>query len=380
MKTKKIFITIFIMMIAFLFVGCGKAEKKLPKITYELDGGVWTETNFKNVVEKEMNDFIDEPKNPTKEGHKFLGWYLIKKNDKGEDVEAGKIDFSNYRVSEFTITLKAKWQKWFLIKSFFIFRRYMKNIFRDLLTDKKNAKAIITGLSYDKGASCGKGAALAPYKVFELSGFLPPLTKDGYLIKNKIFNNGIYKIKNLDEISKISSGIYNSQKLNIFIGGDHSVSINTEKEFIKYCKDKSLNPVIIHIDAHPDFCNSYNGSIYSHACTNYRSMENGCNKFFLIGIRGWEYEETVLFTEKDFIKVYKASDCKKIATSNLADEIVKKISKDDAVYISFDIDAIDPGFAPGTGTPEAFGLNPDYVLDLLNIFFNKLNVLAIDFV
>ena len=109
-------------------------------------------------------------------------------------------------------------------------------------------------------------------------------------------------------------------------------------------------------------------------------MENGCNKFFLIGIRGWEYEETVLFTEKDFIKVYKASDCKKIASSNLADEIVKKISKDDAVYISFDIDAIDPGFAPGTGTPEAFGLNPDYVLDLLNIFFNKLNVLAIDFV
>lgn len=256
----------------------------------------------------------------------------------------------------------------------------MKDFFRDLLTDKKNAKAVITGFAYDKGASCGKGARYAPYKVFELSGYLPPLTKDGYLIKNKLFNNGIYKIKNLDEISKICDGLYKSGKLNIFIGGDHSISINTEKEFINHCKNNNLNPVIIHIDAHPDFCKSYNGSIYSHACTNYRSMENGCNKFFLIGIRGFEYEETILFKEKDFIKVYKTSDCIKTKPEDLACEIIKNINPEDAIYISFDIDAIDPGFAPGTGTPEAFGLNPSYILEILNIFFNKLNILAIDFV
>ena len=111
MKIKKLYITIFIIMLAFLFIGCGKTQKKLPKITYELDGGVWTEKRFNNVVEKEIDDFLDEPKNPTKEGFMFLGWYILSKNEKGELIEAGKVDFSNYRVLEYYITLKAKWQK-----------------------------------------------------------------------------------------------------------------------------------------------------------------------------------------------------------------------------------------------------------------------------
>ena len=111
MKTKKLYITIFIIMLAFLFIGCGKTQKKQPKITYDLDGGVWTEKRFNNVVEKEIDDFLDEPKNPTKEGFMFLGWYILSKNEKGELIEAGKVDFSNYRVLEYSITLKAKWQK-----------------------------------------------------------------------------------------------------------------------------------------------------------------------------------------------------------------------------------------------------------------------------
>lgn len=257
----------------------------------------------------------------------------------------------------------------------------MKDTFRDLLVEKDKANIIITGLSYDLGCSCGKGSAEAPEVIFELSKFLPPFTKDGLSIKELgLFNNGIHKIKKLSDITPIAKNTFKTDKFNIFIGGDHSVSIKTEIEFVNKCKEQNLNPVIIHVDAHPDFCDIYDGSKESHACTNYRLMEAGVEKFFLIGIRGFEEQEVELFKKNKNIKVFTSQICKETNPVTLANNIIKNIAKDEAIYLSFDIDALDPAYAPGTGTPESFGLTPDYLLEVFKTLFKSLNIKAFDIV
>jgi len=147
--------------------------------------------------------------------------------------------------------------------------------FRDLLTnDIKESNIILLGIPYDLGCSCGKGASLAPKTIRELSSFLPPFTADGKSLKN----NKIYDYNDVSEYSKIEDKfkeILQYDKFNLILGGDHSISIPTQKVFLEYAKKLNKIPVIIHIDAHPDICDFYDGSKYSHACTNMRAIENG---------------------------------------------------------------------------------------------------------
>jgi len=106
--------------------------------------------------------------------------------------------------------------------------------FRDLLTnDIKESNIILLGIPYDLGCSCGKGASLAPKTIRELSSFLPPFTADGKSLKN----NKIYDYNDVSEYSKIEDKfkeILQYDKFNLILGGDHSISIPTQKVFLEY--------------------------------------------------------------------------------------------------------------------------------------------------
>lgn len=263
--------------------------------------------------------------------------------------------------------------------------------FRGLLTKNiDDCKVILTGIPFDKNASIGKGASEEPKVMRELSCSFPPLTKDGYIIKDyKIFDNGdiVQKEKESVEkyfarIQKQASKIFEYNKLPLFIGGDHSVAIATERAFYDYCKSINKKPAIIHIDAHPDICEEYEGSKYSHACPNRRSIEYGYNPsdIVMIGIRGFEEQEVIYFNEHPELKVFTATELNEKGIKNLLKTLKQKFGKDYLVYLSYDIDANDPSFAPGTGTPEAFGLQSRTTLEIVQYIFNNLNVGAMDLV
>ena len=164
------------------------------------------------------------------------------------------------------------------------------NKFRDLIVENiEESKLILVGLPYDASCSVGKGASLAPKIIRDLSGFLPPFTMDQISIEDfKIYDYGDIEItKNYhNKVEKITKLVFELNKFPLFIGGDHSVSIPIQKNFIEQSKKKGLIPVIIHIDAHPDICDVYENSKYSHACTNMRAIENGLltSNLNLIGI------------------------------------------------------------------------------------------------
>ena len=261
------------------------------------------------------------------------------------------------------------------------------NEFRGLITTNKDeANILLLGVPFDNNASIGKGASLAPETLRKLSYEIPPLDMYGNILsKTKIFDLGDYDASNFEELSnKIYQDLESvSDKFHIVLGGDHSIAIASEKAFYKKAVEEGKEPVIIHIDAHPDICDEYHGSKYSHACPIKRALDLGFKdrNITLIGIRGFEEQEIETFKKHPMLDVYKAVDVNKLGVEPLLLLLTAKYSDSKyKVYISYDIDANDPSFAPGTGTPEAFGLKSIDVLNLIIGLISHLNVTTMDFV
>ena len=261
-----------------------------------------------------------------------------------------------------------------------------QDYFRGLLTSKlEESNVTLTTIPYDEGCSCGGGAAFAPKKIRELSSFLPPLSMDGDLLtKIKLYDFGDIK-KQKDYFAHLKHEAYSRLLINkfpVFIGGDHSVSIPLEAAFYDWCSENNKIPAIIHLDAHPDICHFYDGSLYSHACTNKRSIDYGYKPedVVLVGIRGFEEQEIEYFAEHPELKVYTANMCYELGMAEIIKQIKEKFDDRYAIYLSYDIDINDPAYAPGTGTPEAFGPTSRMVLELILGLIENLNIRAFDIV
>ena len=263
----------------------------------------------------------------------------------------------------------------------------MKEEFRDLLAENiESSDILLCGIPFDKNASVGKGASLAPKVLRELSYDLPALDMKGNLLKSKIYDLGDYEadetFANLAKVMEEEFYSYND-KFHLIFGGDHSIAIASEKAFYNNCLKRGKEPVIIHIDAHPDICDEYHGSKYSHACPIKRALDLGYQdkNITLIGVRGFEPQEIETFKRHPMLDVYKAVDVNKLGVEPLLLLLTAKYSNPKyKVYISYDIDANDPAFAPGTGTPEAFGLKSIDILNLIVGLISHLNVTTMDFV
>ena len=262
----------------------------------------------------------------------------------------------------------------------------MNKEFRDLITDDESfADVILIGVPFDKNASVGKGASFAPQVLRELSYDLPALDRNGNDLRSlKIFDEGDIKDFDFTNMEKeFSNRLFNKKGFHLIFGGDHSIAIASCRAFYNYAKRLDKEPVIIHIDAHPDICDVYENSKYSHACPIFRSLEYGYKdeNVVLVGVRGFEAQEIETFKKKKDLKVFKASDVENFGIDNVISYIINKY-KDDKylIYISYDIDANDPSYAPGTGTPEAFGLTSNETMKLITDLVRNLNVDAMDIV
>jgi agmatinase len=254
---------------------------------------------------------------------------------------------------------------------------------RDLLTeDLKKANVTIAGIALDRNASVGKGAGRAPNRIRKLSGYLPPASKEGVdLTSLKLFDFGNIG-HNRTPFSKIetkAAEILDLHKFSVFFGGDHSCSIPLEAAFYDQSIRDGFIPAIIHIDAHPDICDVYDGSKFSHACPNFRAIERGYKRenVVLLAVRGFEIQELELFSKHPEIEVIKASQINELGLEAIR-HLKDKFDSRYQVYLSFDIDAIDPSFAPGTGTPEAFGITSQTALKIITYFVENLPVKAMD--
>lgn len=257
---------------------------------------------------------------------------------------------------------------------------------RSLQTENiQEASVLILGIPFDENCSCGRGALFAPKKMRELSSYLPPVTEEGHHIKELIYDFGdINKTSSLvdyfSEIEQAASKLISYHKFSLFIGGDHSVGIPLKRAFTNYYQNKKIG--LIHFDAHADLCDVYNQNPLSHASVNARALEDGfkTDSLFMLGIRSFEIQELELLKKHPEIKMLTAHQLSTLTEEEILKQLINTFSQYDALYLSLDIDVLDPAFAPGTGTPEAGGLSSRCLLGLIKSIVTNLPVKAMDIV
>jgi agmatinase len=148
------------------------------------------------------------------------------------------------------------------------------------------------------------------------------------------------------------------------LGGDHTIALGALRAVAR-----RHGPVaLIHFDAHLDTWNSYFGADRTHGTVFRRAHEEGLliqEAGTHVGIRGPLYSAQDLADDAGFgFQIVRADDVDRLGVEEVADRVRRRVG-DSPVYLSIDIDVLDPAFAPGTGTPEMGGLTSRELLALV---------------
>lgn len=241
-------------------------------------------------------------------------------------------------------------------------------------SEYEDAKIVLFGAPFDSTTSFRPGArfgsAAIRHESFGLETYSPYQDKD--LTDYEIFDSGDIELcfgsaeSALNDIEERATTILNDKKLPILIGGEHLVTLGAVRAVAKKYPDMH----IIHFDAHADLRQDYLGAELSHASVMRRCYEIlGEGRIHQFCIRSGDKEEF------EFAKLH--TDMHKFSFEGLK-ELVKELSESKIpVYISIDLDCLDPSIFPGTGTPEAGGVSFN---ELLSAIFevSKLNIVGAD--
>jgi len=238
---------------------------------------------------------------------------------------------------------------------------------------------------FDNAASCRKGAALAPAKIREVTPHIAPVTEEGLRLAGLRIRD--YGDVGIDLSWERYFAAVQAQAIRVlqhpfavFLGGDHSVTIPLSAAFSEAVSGRFG---VVHIDAHVDLADEFEGHRWSHACTARRVLERSNLRpehLVFIGIRSFMDDELVFLKAHPEIGIHTARDVARRGVETIAEQVVVQLQDVDAVYVTLDIDALDPAYAPGTGTPEAGGLSTRELLELLRGIFAGLPVRALDVV
>jgi agmatinase len=139
----------------------------------------------------------------------------------------------------------------------------------------------------------------------------------------------------------------------IFLGGEHSITPPIVESFALRSREGALGVLVL--DAHLDLREEYGNTRYSHACASRRILEKeGVKAYASIGIRSGCKEEFTFAKEND-ISYFTAIDVKEKGIDYVLDRAIEGMNCE-RLYLSIDLDALDPAFAPAVGNPEPFGL------------------------
>lgn len=226
----------------------------------------------------------------------------------------------------------------------------------------------VLGLPFDGLASARKGAALAPERIRFWSRHVTPFSEDRTRLAGlTVCDAGDISISHpARDFERVANYLANLPSgIPILLGGDHSVTIPIFQGQRQRFAGQRLG--LLWVDAHPDLCDEFDGSRLSHACVLRRGLEFGIDQqdVCLVGLRSWEEQEIDLI-ENGHMHVFTAADVAELGMKSVAADVRKILSRCDAVHVSFDIDALDPSAAPGTGIPEFGGLTSREVLTLMH--------------
>lgn len=241
-------------------------------------------------------------------------------------------------------------------------------------SEYENSHIVLFGAPFDSTTSFRPGARFGSsairHESFGLETYSPYQDKD--LTDYSTFDCGDLELcfgsaeSALSDIEDRAAKIFADNKLPILLGGEHLVTLGAVRAAAK--KHPDLH--IIHFDAHADLRDDYLGANLSHAAVMRRCYDIlGDNKIHQFCIRSGDREEF------DFAKSH--TDMHKFSFNGLSELINGLIKENTPIYLSIDLDCLDPSIFPGTGTPEAGGVSFTQLLEAI-LTVTKANIIAAD--
>lgn len=242
----------------------------------------------------------------------------------------------------------------------------------DEFAQLEKAKIVLIPVPYDGTSTWGKGADRGPGAFLRASENMELYDIE---TETQVFEQGIYLSDAIEEdsspeamvkeVHKVAKEYIKRNKFVTLFGGEHSISIGSIRAFNE-CFD---NLSVLHIDAHADLRKSYNGTSCNHACAVHEASQT--TNLVQVGIRSMDpIERTFMDTDKTFLAHDMVND------EYWTDKVLDLLT--DNVFITFDLDALDPSIMPSTGTPEPGGLFWYETLDFLKQVFEEKNVVGFD--
>lgn len=235
------------------------------------------------------------------------------------------------------------------------------------------ARAVIVPVPYDNTTEWHSGSREGPRAIINTSQYLELYDLE---LDREIYRVGIHTLPELEivldpeeltsRISHVINSIVSQSKLAIMLGGEHSLSLGPVKALKEHYNDVS----VLQLDAHTDLRDTYQGTPYSHACISRRLTEY-C-PVTQVGIRSLCKEE------QDFIKKNSINTFFYQPSGLPVQQILDTLS--DTVYVTIDLDALDPSIMAAVATPEPGGLQWHETLDLLKTVASRKKIVGFDVV
>ena len=259
----------------------------------------------------------------------------------------------------------------------------------------QSAQAVIVGAPFDGGTSYRSGCRFGP-QAMRITDYLPhdgsrpslalgvdPLTELGVVdIGDVEMPSGDMELS-LTRLEGQVAQLASANVIPIILGGDHSIALPDVTGIAHHVGFGRVS--VIHFDAHADTADMQFGSLYGHGTPMRRLIESGAcrgDRFVQIGLRGyWPDDETLRWMAEQGMRSFEMSEIVARGLDSVLDEAFAIATDDcDAVFLSVDVDVVDPGSAPGTGTPEPGGLTSRQLLDAVRRIALELPLAGMDVV
>lgn len=266
------------------------------------------------------------------------------------------------------------------------------------LDDSKSfegADVIIVGAPIDSGTSHRSGAKFGPQAI-RMGDYLPhdgerphlTLRVDG-LKDLKVFDAGDLLMPSGDLVGSLellkaaTEKISRAGAIAVVLGGDHSIA---SADVAGIAAHRGMGKVsMVHFDAHADTGDLHFGALVGHGTPMRRLIESGAvrgDRFLQLGLRGyWPGDETLDWMRDQGMRSYEMTEIHHRGMKAVLDESFTTLTDGcDGVFLSVDIDVVDPGMAPGTGTPEPGGMTSRELLEAVRRICFELPIVGIDVV
>ncbi len=241
-----------------------------------------------------------------------------------------------------------------------------------------DAKAAIVGAPFDGGTSHRPGARFGPQAI-RLTDYLPhdgrrpslalgvdPLEALAVVDLGDVEMPSGETERSLAALEGAVEAVARAGVVPVVLGGDHTIALPDVTGVARHVGWGRV--AVVHFDAHADTGDTQMGSLYGHGTPMRRLIESGAcrgDRFIQIGLRGyWPEPETLEWMAGQSMRSFEMSEIVARGLDAVLDEALGIATDDcDAVFLSVDVDVVDPGHAPGTGTPEPGGLTSRQLLD-----------------